>query len=338
MPDIPDSNLPSGFTVRLNRRVKITDKGRVLIGGSPTRVLYLSETASKTLSDRTILVSNPTTRLLADRLLEAGMADPVIDGIPDLDQDLVTVVIPVYGRFQALDRVLESLGTGYRVIVVDDCSPDPSAVRRVAEKYQVELVRLETNGGPARARNAGLRRVRTPFVAFADSDIVVDPRAIPNLLKHFVDPRVGLAGPRVEGLDELTGMNWIGRYEEARSSLDLGIYPAVVRPRSPVSWLPGAFLVARVDALEGGFTPDKRVGEDVDLVWRLVERGWRVRFDPAARVWLGGPSESHRPRSFCPLVRCRSRRALGAARVVRSCGRRNLIGCGMAHNQKAHQE
>jgi mycofactocin system glycosyltransferase len=104
-------------------------------------------------------------------------------------------------------------------------------------------------------------------------------------LKHFVDPRVGLAGPRVEGLDELTGMNWIGRYEEARSSLDLGIYPAVVRPRSPVSWLPGAFLVARVDALEGGFTPDKRVGEDVDLVWRLVERGWRVRFDPAARVW-----------------------------------------------------
>ncbi|MGX1163615.1 mycofactocin system glycosyltransferase [Pseudarthrobacter sp. SLBN-100] len=80
-------------------------------------------------------------------------------------------------------------------------------------------------------------------------------------------------------------MNWIERYEEARSSLDLGIFPATVRPRSPVSGLPGAFLLARTEALGDGFAAGSRVGEDVDLVWRMVEQGWRVRFEPQAKVW-----------------------------------------------------
>ncbi|MEW1986712.1 mycofactocin biosynthesis glycosyltransferase MftF [Pseudarthrobacter oxydans] len=281
------SQLPNGFTVRLNRRVRITDRGRVLIGGSPTRVLYLSEQASRMIVNRTIEVSSASTRLLTDRLLEAGMADPVLDRLPEIDDNALTVVVPVFGRPSALDRLLASVGPSQIVIVVDDGSPEPdaSAIKSIVAKHNAQLVRLPDNRGPAAARNEGLRHVTTPYVAFADSDIVLDPKAISVLLKHFADPQVALAGPRVLGLHDGTGMNWIGRYEEARSSLDLGIHPATVRPRSPVSWIPGAFLVARVEALGEGFTAEHRVGEDVDLVWRLVEQGWRVRFEPEAKVW-----------------------------------------------------
>lgn len=281
----PQSSLPGGLTVKLNRRVKVAGSGRELIGGSPTRVLYLSEKASRMIINRSVVVTDNSTRLLVDRLLEAGMADPVLASFPVIDPTSVTVVVPAFGRPLALDRLLESIGKGHQVIVVDDCSPDPQTIRTVAEKYHVRLVRLAANGGPARARNEGLKYVTTPYVAFADSDIVLAPDTIAVLLKHFNDPRVALAGPRVLGLDDGGGMNWIERYEEARSSLDLGVYPATVRPRSPVSWLPGAFLLARTDALGDGFTSGSRVGEDVDLVWRLVERGWRVRFEPEAKVW-----------------------------------------------------
>jgi mycofactocin system glycosyltransferase len=277
--------LGTGTVVKLNRRVRIAGRGRELIGGSPTRVLYLSDTASQLIVNRTVTVTNTGSALLADRLLEAGMADPVLASLPDLDLSSVTVVVPVYGRPLALDRLLGSIGNKHRIIVVDDCSPEPEPIRAVAEKHEVQLLRLAVNGGPARARNEGLKHASTPFVAFADSDVVVDTNAIPLLLKHFNDPRVALAGPRVLGLDEGEGMNWIERYEEARSSLDLGIYPAAVRPRSPVSWLPGAFLLARTEALGEGFSPSTRVGEDVDLVWRIVEQGWRVRFEPEAKVW-----------------------------------------------------
>jgi mycofactocin system glycosyltransferase len=279
------SQLPKGFTVSLNRRVKIAGRGRELIGGSPTRVLYLTERACRMILDRTAVVSDASTGLFVDRLLESGMADPVLESLPDLDPSSVTVVVPAFGRPLALARLLTSIGKQYRVIVVDDCSPDPAAIHAVVEEHGAHLVRLPSNSGPAQARNEGLKQVTTPYVAFADSDIVLHPETIPLLLKHFNDPGVALAGPRVLGWDDGSGMNWIERYEEARSSLDLGIFPAIVRPRSPVSWLPGAFLLARTDAVGVGFTSGSRVGEDVDLVWRLVEQGWRVRFEPEARVW-----------------------------------------------------
>ena len=54
---------------------------------------------------------------------------------------------------------------------------------------------------------------------------------------------------------------------------------------------PTAALVVRRRALEavGGFTPGLRVGEDVDLVWRLVGAGWRVRYAPDVTVGHAEP-------------------------------------------------
>ncbi|GAA2882331.1 hypothetical protein GCM10020220_085780 [Nonomuraea rubra] len=139
--------------------------------------------------------------------------------------------------------------------------------------------------GPATARNEGLKRVTTPYVAFADDDVVLEPDALPLLLRHFNDPRVAMVAPRVLGL-RLPGRDrWVGRYEDARSSLDLGVHAGIVRPRAPVSWVPSACLLAKVDALGSGFSAGMRVGEDVDLAWRLAGEGHRVRYEPAATVY-----------------------------------------------------
>jgi mycofactocin system glycosyltransferase len=290
-----------GFVVRLRRDVKVRDGGRTLVGGAPTRVVTLSAAARGLLSGRTIRVGDRASAVLADRLLESGIADPVAAELPDLDAAQVTFVVPVRDRPAALGRLLTSIGGRNRVIVVDDASHDPAAIAGVAAAHGAELVALPANVGPAAARNAGLRRVVTPFVAFTDSDIVLEPVTVPTLLRHFNDPRVAVAAPLVlalpaERLDHRPD-GWVGRYEEARSSLALGPDPGIVRPRAPVSWVPSACLVARVDALGEGFSADLRVGEDVDLVWRVVKRGWRVRYEPAATVrhehrtaiadWLG---------------------------------------------------
>ncbi|MCC5575206.1 mycofactocin biosynthesis glycosyltransferase MftF [Microtetraspora sp. AC03309] len=293
--------LPEGFVVRLNRNVRVRDGGRTLVGGAPTRMVTLSPTARRLLADRTIRVRDRISAVLADRLLETGMADPVVAELPGLDASQVTFVVPVRDRPAALDRLLTSIGDRNRVIVVDDCSHDRAAVAEVAAAHRAELVALPVNVGPAAARNEGLRRVTTPFVAFTDSDIVLEPDTVSILLRHFNDSRVAMAAPLVLALpDDRVARRpegWVGRYEEARSSLALGPDPGTVRPRAPVSWVPSACLVARVDALEDGFSADMRVGEDVDLVWRLAERGWRVRYEPGATVrhehrtavsdWLG---------------------------------------------------
>jgi mycofactocin system glycosyltransferase len=271
--------------VRLGRGVRVDDGGRTLIGGAPTRVLYLKPAAADLLADGTLTVVDAGTRALADRLLDAGMADPIVSSLATVDVSDVTFVIPVYGRPDPLDRLLSSLPEGSRTIVVDDVSPDRDAILAVAERHGAAFLPLDVNGGPARARNEGLHHVTTPFAAFADTDIVIDGGTVATLLKHFADPRVALVAPRVHGLRDTAGLNWVGRYEEARSSLDLGQDPALVRQRSPVSWVPAAFLIARVAAVGAGFSAEMREGEDVDLVWRLADAGWRVRYEPEAAVW-----------------------------------------------------
>lgn len=276
-----DLGLPNGFAVRLGRTVRTIDGGSALVGGSPTRALFLTPTATAMIAQRTVVVSDPGTRELTQRLLDAAMADPVLSDLPDARLGLLTVVVPAHDRPIALDRLLASIPPGLRVLVVDDCSTDATAIAAIARARGAHLERLPVNLGPAGARNAGLRLVRTPFVAFVDSDMQLTPDTLPLLLRHFADPRVALAAPRVLGLARERA-NWIGRYEDARSSLDMGRHPAVVRPLSPVSWLPAACLVARVDALGEGFGADMRVAEDVDLVWRLAGDGWRIRYEPDA--------------------------------------------------------
>jgi hypothetical protein len=56
-----------------------------------------------------------------------------------------------------------------------------------------------------------------------------------------------------------------------------------VRPDGAVRYVPSAALVVRRAALPG-FDEALRYGEDVDLVWRLHDAGWRVRYDPRVVV------------------------------------------------------
>lgn len=270
------NELPDGFVIRLARNVRIRDNGHTLIGGAPLRVSHLSTTASDLLSGETLTVASPVSQRLAQRLLDSGIAEPVLEKLADVGLAEVTCVVPVRDRATSLDRLLTSIEGLPHVIVVDDCSAEPELIAEVCRQHGAELISLDRNLGPAGARNAGLAAVKTPYVVFVDSDIVITVEAISKLLKHFHDPKVGAAAPRILGL-EATG--WIGSYEAVRSSLDLGNRSALVRPGSHVSWLPSAVLASRVDALGEGFDESMEVSEDVDLIWRLTDAGWRVRYD-----------------------------------------------------------
>ncbi|GGN40562.1 mycofactocin biosynthesis glycosyltransferase MftF [Streptomyces fuscichromogenes] len=275
--------LPRGFVVELDRHARLVDGGRALLGGHPTRLLKLTPRARRLLVGRLLPVRDAASALLADRLLDTGLAHPVAAALPPPADPRCTVVVPVRDRPRQLTRLLRSIGTTHPVIVVDDASRDPAGVAAVAAAHGARLVALAANVGPAGARNAGLRLVTTPYVVFADSDIVLDPDTVPTLLRHFADPRVAMAVPRITGLPTQAA-SWIERYENSRSSLDLGAHPAPVRPGTPVSWASSACVVARVDALGEGFDAGMRVGEDVDLCWRLVAAGRRVRYEPAVRA------------------------------------------------------
>ena len=171
------------------------------------------------------------------------------------------------------------------MIVVDDASPVPPEVRDPA----VLVVRHERNRGPAAARNTGLRLVATPFVAFLDTDARPPPGWDQALAGHFADAELAVVAPRVVGAP---GPSWRHAYEQVRCPLDMGPHSGLVRPRTPLAYVPSAAWVARTEALTavGGFDETRRTGEDVDLVWRLERAGWRVRYDASVVV-------EHEPRA-----------------------------------------
>jgi mycofactocin system glycosyltransferase len=213
-------------------------------------------------------------------LLDRGFATPVPHASAAAPE--VTVVIPVLDQPELLDSALTSLGGTVPVVVVDDGSADPRRVRAAADRHGAQLVRHPVNRGPAAARNTGLAAATTDAVAFLDADCVAPPGWPQSMLHHFSDPAVAVVAPRVLPSPGDGGV--VDRFESCRSALDMGPLPELVRPGARLGFVPSAALVARREAVGAGFDEDLRLGEDVDLVWRLDDGGWQVRYDPTVVV------------------------------------------------------
>jgi mycofactocin system glycosyltransferase len=258
----------------LDASLRIYGHGRVLVARG--RIIRLTENGPAALRALVADTATPAQRRLGDRLVAAGMAHPR----PTPQHRPTTLVIPVKDRPADLARLLATLNhppkgvrplesttlkgsDPLRVVVVDDGSREPvdGAVRR------------EVSGGPAAARNDGVRGVATESVAFLDSDTVPPAGWIEQLAGHFEDPKVAAVAPRIRARNR------------RRSPLDMGNHPAEVGPGRHVSYVPAAALLVRRAALpDEPFDATLRYGEDVDLIWRLIDAGWRVRYDPGVVV------------------------------------------------------
>ncbi|MGB6124673.1 MAG: mycofactocin biosynthesis glycosyltransferase MftF, partial [Gordonia sp. (in: high G+C Gram-positive bacteria)] len=273
----PIKDLPVGFQVQIDQRCVQRGDLRNLIGGSPLRVLKLSDAAlGMTSDDGRIEVCDAGTRSLARTLLEAGIAQPRPMRGPG--EDDVTVVIPVRDNQSGVDRLIAAL-PGLKVIVVDDGSPVPVTV---PGSDLVQLIRFDVNAGPAAARNAGFDAATTGFVAFLDSDTVPRGDWLMMLLSHFSDPAVGIVAPRIVGFGD-DSKDTVAAYANRYSSLDMGPREGLVRPGTSLAYVPSAAMVVRREAFSR-FDESLRVAEDVDLCWRTSADGWTVRYDPIAHV------------------------------------------------------
>ncbi len=288
MTDSP--GLPDGRPVAWDDRVQLWGAGSVVLGGAPWAVLRIAPPGRafvrrlRAAGAAGLLPSPGVEKSLADLLVRRGVAHPVAG--PGMAHE-VEVVVPVYEQPELLEACLQSLtasSPGLRIVVVDDASAS-RAVGDIALACGATLVRHGRNRGPAAARNTGLREVTAPIVAFVDADCAVTPGWLEILTAHFDDPRVAAVAPRIRPHSSAGSAGLLNRYQDARSSLDMGARPELVTHGAPLGYLPSAALLVRRSCLPGdAFDERMRVGEDVDLVWRLVDEGHLVRYEPASVV------------------------------------------------------
>ncbi|MBX3024628.1 glycosyltransferase [bacterium] len=111
----------------------------------------------------------------------------------------VGIVLPTYQRGELIGRaigsVLAQTYDDFELVVVDDGSTDDTAavVARFADP-RLRYLRLDANRGAAAARNAGMREIAAPFLAFQDSDDEWLPRKLERHMRVFAacPPRVGV--------------------------------------------------------------------------------------------------------------------------------------------------
>jgi len=311
--------------------------GAVVVAGSPLRLFRLGVAGVRIVEaiERGTTLPDGHERLTA-RLLDAGAIHPVPTAAP-IDPADLTVVVPAFG---APPRW--SPGR-CRTIVVDDASalpielPIELPIDWHAPGPAHHIIRLDRNGGPGAARNAGLAEVTTTYVAFVDSDVDVDESTLLALAGQLAAWDVALLAPRVLSSTD-ANRSLLAAYERGHSPLDLGPLPGRVAATTRISYVPAATIVCRTDAVRavGGFDESLRFGEDVDLVWRLHERGERCRYEPSFtvghqtrpgwRAWLA--QRFHYGTSAAPLA-MRHRGALAPVRMSGwSAGTWGLVAAG----------
>jgi mycofactocin system glycosyltransferase len=263
-----------GTKVILDEGAKFLDRD-LLSGGSPWRLLRLPG-GSRAVAER--WVGGGEVRAGEERfartLVQQGLLHPLYRSAANVDD--VDVVVPVHNDVDALGALLASLD-GLHVTVVDDASSDGEAVAKCAHRFGVEVVHLEENHGPGSARNAGARATSRPLLWFIDVDVTLDNSldVLARLEPYFDDPLEGAVAPRIRGIH---GPSLRDHFEERFSPLDVGDRSALVIPNSAVHYVPSACLLIRRSSFGDGFDETLRYGEDVDLVWRLHDQGWLVRY------------------------------------------------------------
>ena len=125
-----------------------------------------------------------------------------------MEQELITVIIPVYKVEAYLEKCVESVRNqtyaNLEIILVDDGSPDgcPAMCDELAARDERIQVIHRENGGLSAARNTGLDAAKGRYVAFVDSDDYIASKMFEKLHAALIGARADMAVCDLACVDE----------------------------------------------------------------------------------------------------------------------------------------
>jgi GT2 family glycosyltransferase len=164
-------------------------------------------------------------------------------------------------------------------VLVDDGSKD-NTQEIMKEFPQVRNI-SQKNRGLSAARNVGIAAAGGSVVAFTDSDCMADRDWLYFLVHTLLSSEfAAVGGPNISP----PATDWI----QATVGAAPGSPSHVLLTDTIAEHVPGCNMAYHKWALEeiGGFDPEyRKAGDDVDVCWRLMQRGYVIGFSPAAVVW-----------------------------------------------------
>lgn len=209
-----------------------------------------------------------------------------------------TIAITTRDRPDDVARCLEALHPlvqdGHELLVVDNCPSDDRGLEVVRAFGDARYVREHVRGVSA-ARNRAMREARHDIVAFSDDDATPEAGWLPALLANFDDPMVMIVGGLTLPFElETPAQEWFQRFTPfGRGYRRVVLDPDEVHPLQGFRVGAGANLAIRRSVLElvGPWHPfistgtASRTGEDFEMFGRVLAKGYRMVYEPAAVSW-----------------------------------------------------
>jgi glycosyltransferase involved in cell wall biosynthesis len=215
-----------------------------------------------------------------------------------------SVVIPTYNRLERLRHVITALeqqaypSDAYEVIVISDGSTDGTDAYLEALHSTMRLRWFpQANRGPSAARNAGIQKAGGEFIVFIDDDVVPEPQLLGEHARshHEAGRDVVVLGPLLTP-EDFKMAPWV-RWEQ---EMLMKQYRAMLRgdwSATARQFYTGNASLRRSHILAaGGFDEGFRRAEDVELAYRLADKGLDFVFNMQAvgmhfaersfRAWL----------------------------------------------------
>lgn len=209
----------------------------------------------------------------------------------------VTVLIPVYNSKDSIKETIESIkkqkycGDIY-INVIDDGSTDGSLELLESMDADSNITLIESGHmGKAFALNKGLQHVKTDYTITVDSDTVLHPLAIRNIMHKLVKSDEKTAATAGCLFVKNAKKSFITKLQEW--DYTLGIFGVKLIQGNYNSTLvaQGAFSAYKTKMLReiGGW--QNCVGEDIVLTWELLSRGYETNFAKNAIAFTEVPEK-----------------------------------------------
>lgn len=194
----------------------------------------------------------------------------------------ISVIVCSYNGERTIRDCLEGLlrleYPNLEIIVVNDGSTDRTEL--IAREYPFRIISTK-NGGLSNARNVGLEAATGEIVAYIDDDAWPDAHWLLYLADSFLTTtHVAVGGPNIPPPRDSALAHCV-------ANAPGGPVHVLLSDRE-AEHIPGCNMAFRKAALQaiGGFDGRFRTaGDDVDVCWRLQERGETLGFNAAAVVW-----------------------------------------------------
>jgi succinoglycan biosynthesis protein ExoU len=144
----------------------------------------------------------------------------------------VTIIIAAYCAEKTLLRAVMSASSQtvpVDIVIIDDCSTDDTyniAMNLALSDLNINAYQTTQNGGPGAARNLGLAKCKTQWVAILDSDDFMAPDRIENLLEQAIENNLDLLA---DDIYRVTDVDLTATDQRLFSGSDLGLRTLTLR-------------------------------------------------------------------------------------------------------------